>query len=99
LSARIIDACDDPIGFEEHVLGAAQADPFGTELAGPLAVGGRIGVGANASVRNLSAHSISLAKSPDSFGSWVSTDPSHHFAGRAVEADRVFAGRRSGRRR
>ncbi len=37
----------DPLALEEHVLGAAQADPFGAEIAGPLGVGRRIGIRAN----------------------------------------------------
>ena len=38
---------DDPLALEEHVLGAAQADPLGAELAGLDGVGGRVGVGAD----------------------------------------------------
>ena len=37
----------DPVGLEEHVLGAAQADPFGAELAGDLGILRRIGIGAH----------------------------------------------------
>ena len=36
---------DDALAFEEHVLGAAEADPLGTELAGLGGVFGRVGVG------------------------------------------------------
>ncbi len=35
----------DAITFEEHVLGAAEADAFGTEFAGTLGVGGAVGIG------------------------------------------------------
>ena len=38
---------DDPLVAEEHVLGAAQADPLGAELAGLGGVLGRVGVGAD----------------------------------------------------
>jgi hypothetical protein len=75
----------DAVALEEHVLGAAQADALGAELAGPL--GASAGVSAlvrTLSVRYLSAHFMTLAKSPESFGSMVATLPDH-FAGRAVD--------------
>ena len=37
----------DPLGIEEHMLGAAEADPFGAEFAGHLGVMGGIGIGAD----------------------------------------------------
>ena len=38
---------DDAVGFEEHVLGAAQADAFGAELARRGGIGRRVGIGAD----------------------------------------------------
>ena len=38
---------DDPLAVEEHVLGAAEADPLGAERAGLGGVRGRVGVGAD----------------------------------------------------
>ena len=37
----------DAVGLKEHVLGAAQADALGAQLAGLLRVGGGVGVGAD----------------------------------------------------
>ena len=37
----------DTVAFEEHVLGTAEADALGAQLAGLLGVGGSIGVGAD----------------------------------------------------
>jgi hypothetical protein len=39
---------EDAVALEEHVLGAAQADALGAEVASALRVGGRVGVGAHA---------------------------------------------------
>ena len=33
-----------PVAVEEHVLGAAESDPFGAEVAAPVGVGRRVGV-------------------------------------------------------
>ena len=61
---------DDPLLAEEHVLGAAQADPLGAELAG---LGGSpSGVSAlvrTLRVRTLSAHFISVKYSSGMIGS------------------------------
>ncbi len=35
---------DQPVALEEHVLGAAEPDPLGAEVAAPVRVGRRIGV-------------------------------------------------------
>ena len=39
--------CIDTVLLEEHMLGTAQTDTFGTELAGLLGIPGRIGIGTN----------------------------------------------------
>jgi hypothetical protein len=65
----------DAIAFEEHVLGAAEADALGAELARPLGVFGVSALVRTLSVRYLSAHFISVANSPESFGSWRRTSP------------------------
>ena len=79
----------DALGIEEHVLGAAEADALGAELARGLRVERRLGVGAHAEPAASSAHSISLAKSPDSGGLDHRDGAHEHLAGGAVERDRL----------
>ena len=68
----------DALGVEEHVLGAAQPDALGAELARGLGVERRFGVGAHAHAGGTaSAQSISVAKSPDSSGSTIGTAPTN----------------------
>ena len=89
----------DALGIEEHVLGAAQADALGAELARGLGVQRGFGVGAHAaSGASSSAHSISVAKSPDMAGSIIATAPDEHLAGGAVEGDGLARPHRACRR-
>ena len=68
---------DDPVGLEEHVLGAAQADALGAELDARCARPSGVSALVRTFRRRLaSAHSISVAKSPESCGSTVGTAPS-----------------------
>ncbi len=43
----------DALGVEEHVLGAAQADPLGAEVAGGLDIDRRVGIGPHLQVAHL----------------------------------------------
>ena len=56
----------DAAGTEEHVLGAAQADALGAELAGDLRVARDVGVGAHAELAaELVGHLMNLARTPE----------------------------------
>ncbi len=46
---------DDALGIEEHVLGAAQADAFGAEIAGDARIERGFGIGAHLHAAHLSA--------------------------------------------
>ena len=81
---------EDALVLEEHVLGAAQADALGAELARgcarrPACRRWR----APSSVRTSSAQPISVPKSPDSSGSMHRHRAGQHLAGRAVDGDDV----------
>ena len=88
----------DAVAFEEHVLGAAQADALGAELASPLGVVRRIGVRAD-------LHRAILV-GPTHHGSEIARQlwrvrgdrAGHHFAGRAVDRNRVVVRERLARR-
>ena len=62
--------------LEEHVLGAAQADALGAELARLARLARGVGVGAHAERRAASAQPMIVAKSPDSSGWRIFTRPS-----------------------
>ncbi len=79
----------DALGVEEHVLGAAEADAFGAELAGGLGVERGFGVGADLHAAGLSAHSIRVPKSPERAGSIIGDAADEDLAGGAVEGDGV----------
>ena len=80
----------DPLGIEEHVLGAAQADALGAELARGAAVvrRSRHWCGPAGGAR-ASAQPISVPKSPTSSGWMVGTSPSITSPVDAVEGDHV----------
>ena len=80
---------DDALALEEHVLGAAQADAFGAELAGLRRRAGVSALVRTFSVRYLSAQFMSVAKSPVIFGVDGRHLADHHFAGRAVDREEV----------
>ena len=66
---------DDAVGLEEHVLGAAQADALGAEIAGGAGIERGLGIGAHLHAARLSAQSMMVAKSPESSGLMVGTSP------------------------
>ena len=43
----------EPVALEEHVLGAAEPDPFGAEVAAAMGVGRRVGVHPDPQVAHL----------------------------------------------
>ena len=61
---------------EEHVLGAAEADALGAELARPGGVGRRVGVGAHAQRRSSSAQPVIVSEVLVSCGGTSGTAPS-----------------------
>ena len=66
----------DAVLVEEHVLGAAEPDAFGAEAHAPRAASAGVSALARTpSLRALSAQPISVANSPDSCGSIMSTLP------------------------
>ena len=75
-SARIIwRTGGDALGVEEHVLGAAQADALGAELAGHAAVGGRVGIGADLHAAELVGPGHERGEVADQLGLDVGTSP------------------------
>ena len=88
----------DPLGVEEHMLGAAEADALGAELARGFGVERRLGIGAHASRRLWSAQSISVRE----IAGQLRLDRRHRaeqdLAGRAVERDRCRPRARRARR-
>jgi hypothetical protein len=68
---------DDAVALEEHVLGAAEADALGAELAAVLASSGVSALARTFMRRTLSAQPISVANSPDSSGSSIGTAQQH----------------------
>ena len=87
------------IAFEEHVLGAAEADAFGAKVASPLGVGRRVGVGANLQRAILVGPLHDLGEVAAQLGFLGVDRADHDFAGRAVERDRVLARERLAIRR
>ena len=79
----------DPLALEEHVLGAAQADAFGTELAGPLGVGRRVGVRADLQRAILVGPAHHRGEIARELRRLRGDRAGHHFAGRAVDRERV----------
>ena len=77
----------DPLGVEEHMLGAAQADPLGAELARGAAVERRLGIGAHAEPALLVGPGHQRAEIADQLGLDGRHLAEHHLAGRAVEGD------------
>jgi hypothetical protein len=77
----------DAVLGEEHVLGAAQADAFGAELAGGLGVARDVGIGAHAELAaELVGPLHELQRTPEEFGSASSVLAlPEDFAGGAVE--------------
>ena len=84
----------DAVALEEHVLGAAQADAFGAELAGPLGVGRRVGVRADLHRAILVGPAHHRGEVAGELRRLRGDLAGHHFAGRAVDRERVFVGER-----
>ena len=71
----------DPLRIEEHVLGAAQADALGAELARDAAIVRGLGIGADPQAALASAQSISIAEIADQLGLDRRHLAEHHLAG------------------
>ena len=81
---------DDPLVLaEEHVLGAAQADAFGAELAGLDGVGGRVGVGADLQLADLVGPGHQRGEVAGHRRGDGRHLADHHVAGGAVDGDEV----------
>ena len=79
-----------PLVAEEHVLGAAEADPLGAELAGAGGVLRRVGVRAHArGGARSSAQPSTVSKSSFSCGGDERHRADEHLAGAAVDRDQV----------
>jgi len=79
----------DPVRFEKHMLGAAETDPLGAELAGYFRVVGRIGIGSHPEPAD-AVHPIhQRAEIAGHLGGDGRHFAEHHLAGRAVEGDDV----------
>ena len=66
---------EDAVALEEHVLGAAEPDALGAEVARRARVERRVGVGADLELARLSAQPMRVANSPESSGSSIATSP------------------------
>ena len=90
---------DDAVGLEEHVLGAAQADALGAELARGAASSGVSALARTFSRRTRVGPAHQRARNRPTAAGWiVGTAPSMTFAGRAVEGDQVALGQLARRR-
>ena len=78
----------DPLGVEEHVLGAAQADALGAELARGAAVGGVSALVRTFRRRLRVGPFHQRAEIADQLGLDGRHLAEHHLAGRAVDGDR-----------
>ena len=78
----------DPLGVEEHMLGAAQADALGAELARGAAVERGLGIGADLEAALRVGPGHQRAEIADQLGLDGRHLAEHHLAGRAVEGDR-----------
>ena len=80
---------DDALALEEHVLGAAQADAFGAEVARGARVERRLGVGAHLQA----AHLVGPVHQRREVAGQLGLDHRHradeHLAGGAVDGDDV----------
>jgi len=79
----------DAVAFKEHVLGARQTDALGAEIPGPLCIGRRVRVGANAQRPDLVAHLHEFAEVAAQRGRNRRQLAVHHLAAGAVETDPV----------
>ncbi len=77
----------DPVLLEEHVLGPAQSDTFGTKLASSFRVFWRIGIGANQQLAVIVGPFHDLGKVTRQFGGHGGHFAGHDLAGGAVERD------------
>ena len=80
----------DALAFEEHVLGAAQADALGAELASPLGVVRRVGVRADLHRAILVGPAHHGGEIAGQLRDLRCDRAGHHFAGRAVDRERVL---------
>ena len=78
----------DARGVEEHMLGAAQADALGAELARGAAVGGVSALARTFSRRTLVGPDHQRAEIAGQLGLHGRHRADHHLAGRAVDGDR-----------
>ena len=80
---------NDAIGFEKHMLGAAEPDPLGAEFAGGARVGGRIGIGANAGLSDLIGPAHQHGEIAGEFRLHGRHLAQHHLALATVDGDEV----------
>ena len=78
---------DDAVALEEHVLGAAEADALGAELARLGCVRRRLGVGADAQRAELVGPGHQLGEVAGELGLHGRHDAQHDLAGAAVDGD------------
>ena len=79
----------DARGVEEHMLGAAQADPLRAELTRGAGVVGCVGVGADLQAANLIGPAHQRAEVARQLGLHGRHRARHHLTGRAVDGERV----------
>ena len=79
----------DAVAFEEHVLGAAQADALGSEAASLAGVAGRVGVGAYEGLGVFGCEVHNGAEVAAQFGIGSGHGAVVYFAGGAVERNPV----------
>ena len=79
----------DTVGFEEHVLGAAEADALGAQLAGLLRVARGVGVGADTQAAVLVGPAHDAAKVAGNGGVNGRDDAVVDLAGGAVDGDEI----------
>ena len=88
----------DTVGFEEHVLGAAEADALGAQLAGLLRVARGVGVGADTQAAVLVGPAHDAAEVAGNGGVNGRDDAVVDLAGGAVDGDEIAFVERSCRR-
>lgn len=79
----------DPIRLEEHVLGAAEADPLGAELAGHPRIVGGVGIGSHLQLAEAVHPLHQGAEVPGKLRRNCRHLAEHHLAGGAVQGDDI----------
>ena len=87
----------DPVGIEEHMLGAAEADTLGAQLAGLLRVGGSVGVRSDLQSSELVGPAHDSAEVAADGSGNGSDDTVVDIAGGAVDGDKVALAERLAR--